>query len=819
MWLADRTCEGGGRAALAIVPLARLDAEGPGERRLWGRFVRVRNAAVVNEPGVSPGEVVPVPVGDARPDERGDFLFEPQRGGARVDKYTLRSEKYRRRYVEAAHFGEVNAYFHLDLIGAYVDMLLRELGACSLPRVIAVVNAHHAATPRPDGTRDGVLRFERWVPFQGGHYRLPARRYGLAEHDPISRDGEIHLGPGWKLLEHGALVETGGGRYRHSASHNAGTIYHEYGHHITRHTADFRANALRAPERQGNGKTDLDEGFCDYWVAAMLEAPHIWAWHRRHDDQEIHGRSLDSPARMEEYDASDTADPHANGTIWAAALWELRTKLQELREDGARECDKLVLETLLLLGQEVGPLRPITARSVARARAGFGTALSVLLRADQMLHGGEHRDLVLECFARRGIHPDGSETTVPTPAVTASVAGDAGAARVPRRARILRLQDDGPGAQADLAAARVRLARHVPPEDVPETEDLYARGELGERLRALDEPPLSVVATGDTMLGGRTKPVIAEKGSEYVFKFVRPLLRRASIVLGNLEGPFASQARRRPRNFSYRVDPRLALALKRAGFHVMSLANNHLLDCGRRGVLETLAVLGRAGIAPLGAGVDERAAHAPVILQAGALRVGFLGYYWNRRTAARGTLPGSAMDPPEALAADIGRLREQVDRVVVTFHWGVPYVREPSPEERARARWAVDCGADAVIGHHTHVIQPFEIHRDRPIFYGVGNLAFGSANSKGEGLLIGLRFEEQRTRVFVYPLYVKNRDPRVAYQPKVLRGSGARHYLQRLAQLSGPHGDALTLDDFRGVLELPWSLRPVSGERESRSSA
>ncbi len=236
-------------------------------------------------------------------------------------------------------------------------------------------------------------------------------------------------------------------------------------------------------------------------------------------------------------------------------------------------------------------------------------------------------------------------------------------------------------------------------------------------------------------------------------------------------------------------------------------------------MLETLAILNKAGLAPLGAGVDERAAHAPVILQAGAFRVGFLGYYWNRRTAARESVPGSAMDPPEALASDIGSLREQVDRVVVTIHWGVPYVREPTPEERARARWAIDCGADAVIGHHTHVIQPFEIHRDRPIFYGVGNFAFGSGNSKGEGLLVGLRFEQRRTRVFVYPLYVKNRDPRVAYQPKVLRGEGARHYLNRLAQLSGPDGAALIVDDFRGVMELPWSPRAVPKERGSKSSA
>jgi poly-gamma-glutamate capsule biosynthesis protein CapA/YwtB (metallophosphatase superfamily) len=247
----------------------------------------------------------------------------------------------------------------------------------------------------------------------------------------------------------------------------------------------------------------------------------------------------------------------------------------------------------------------------------------------------------------------------------------------------------------------------------------------------------------------------------------------------------------------------MAIALKRAGFHVMNLANNHLTDCGRSGVVETINVLTRAGIAPLGAGVDERAAHQPVILPANGLRIGFLGYYWNRRTAARAGVAGSAMDPPEALEADIGRLREAVDRVVVTFHWGVPYVREPTPEDRAKARLAIDCGADAVIGHHVHVIQPFELHRGRPIFHGIGNCAFGSGNSKAEGLLVGLTFEAERTRLCVYALNVKNRDPRVDYQPKVLRGAAARHYLGRLVEISGADGRKFELEEFRATIDLP----------------
>ena len=792
-WIPDRGLELGGRAVVSDVELERLDDGEAGGSRLWGKYVRVRNAGVVHAPGPEPRSVVPLALGDAKPDERGDFRFDPRRGGPRLDKARLRARKYRLRYIEAARFGEVNTYFHLDRIAEHVGGLLREIGDPPLPIVIAVVNAHHAAVRHFDGTRDGVLYNGRWVPFQGGHYRLPARKHRVSELAPMTPDGEIHLGPGWKLLEHGALVEAAGGRYRHIASHNLGTIYHEYGHHITRHTADFRANAMLDPARQSNKKTSVDEGFCDYWAATMLDTPHIWAFHRRHDDREIHDRSLASDTSMNEFDSDADADPHRNGTILASALWDLRQRLRRSGAGGARSCDKLVLQALLFIGGETGAERPLSVAGVRRARASFQMALAALLRADEKLYGGVNAALIRDSFERRGIRE-----------------GDAPGARgeTPRTRRPSACAAEAPDvSEAALTDAVEHLSKHVAAGDIPESADLFARGELGARLRALDEPPYSVVAVGDTMLGGRTDRVIAQHGAEHVFKFVRPLLRRAAVVLGNHEGPIASQAQREARNFSYRVEPRFALALKRAGIKVLTLANNHLVDCGRGGVVETLEALDSVRIKAIGAGVDERAAHEPAILLAGELRVGLLGYYWNRRTAAGASSPGSAMDPKEALAADIARARERADRVVVTFHWGVPYVREPSEEDRAKARFAVDCGADAVIGHHAHVLQPFEVYRDRPIFYGLGNFAFGSGNSKGEGAVAAIRFEMDRTIVHAYALYVKNRDPRVAYQPRVLRGKGAAVYFTRMVDPKAGEQGRLRIEDFRGVAELPWSPR------------
>src|SRR5260370_22590434 len=212
------------------------------------------------------------------------------------------------------------------------------------------------------------------------------------------------------------------------------------------------------------------------------------------------------------------------------------------------------------------------------------------------------------------------------------------------------------------------LLKHVSFDEIPSSVDLLSGRVLEEQLSALRELPPSCIVVGEIMLGGRGKKEVVQFGPDYPFDGVLPLLRRAPIVLGNLDGPFADKARKQQRNFSYRVDVSLASSLRRAGINVVTLANNHLMDCGRPGVLETLDALSNADAFALGAGANERAAHAPVILQAGGLRIGLLGCYWNRRTAATADRPRRAMAPPQALQAHIRRLRAHADRIVVPFH-------------------------------------------------------------------------------------------------------------------------------------------------------
>ncbi len=385
-----------GQVERTICELPDLESASKG---LEGRYAAVINRGKVNVRGSRVGSPVPASIGAAHSDVDGNFFFEPGRGGERIDWLGIPDDVTLCRYIQAAHFGEVNTYFHLTRIARYIDSLLENLGSPPIPRVTAAVCAHNCVAEN-NGKRDGAVFRGQWRPFEGGHYRLPARRYDSPEWHPIEESGEIHLGPGRNLVQSGALVDSAGGRYLHNASHNAGTIYHEYGHHLSRHTADFQANRRRPVDGQTNRKSALDEGTSDYWVGTMLDTPHIWAWHRASSPGVEHRRDLRSSRTVADIDPQPDADPHLNGTIWASALWDLRVHFSSTDVGGVRMSDRLILQAMLVMGHEE---KLSTHQRKHSVQAAFSEGLSALLMADETLFSGSHISDITTLFARRGI--------------------------------------------------------------------------------------------------------------------------------------------------------------------------------------------------------------------------------------------------------------------------------------------------------------------------------------------------------------------------------------------------------------------------------
>ncbi|HXG83619.1 MAG TPA: hypothetical protein VNI84_06290 [Pyrinomonadaceae bacterium] len=355
------------------MPLADLE---PSAKNLHGKRVKIKSAGFVRLPD---GELIPIP--DAQPDASGNFIFEPRHGGISAARNERKDGRYWKRVIKAAQFGQVNAYFHASRLAAYASELLDEIGAAQLPPLRILTNAH-------SGYDLTTGQFDPERVLDGGHYRMRARRYEPLEETKIGLSGEVHLGGGrfylkWGLPPAPRARRPGGRPYLHQTSHNPAIIYHEYAHHIVRHTADFRCNNERLPRKQSNAKCWLDEGTCDYFTAAMLGHADIYRWQRA-GLPPAHPlfRSLEPGRAMAEFDFSPHADPHFNGTIWATILWRLRRRLVKTEVVDEREFDRIVLQTLLLIG-ETGKPNPARSRVIRRENVRERVSLENALRCLQ----------------------------------------------------------------------------------------------------------------------------------------------------------------------------------------------------------------------------------------------------------------------------------------------------------------------------------------------------------------------------------------------------------------------------------------------------
>lgn len=256
-----------------------------------------------------------------------------------------------------------------------------------------------------------------------------------------------------------------------------------------------------------------------------------------------------------------------------------------------------------------------------------------------------------------------------------------------------------------------------------------------------------VLATGD-VAPDRPDPASC-------FTATQSLLNGAELVFGQLETSFATRGTRLPQaRHAVMAQPECAAALARAGFDVISFAGNHCLDWGNEAFFETLQHLADAKLQVVGAGADIVAARRPVYrtLQDGT-RVALLAYcsilpqgYW-----AEARRPGCAPlrahtlyeqvehDQPGtparihtfAHAADLAAMQEDIelarlqsDVVLVSHHWGIHFVRAVVADyQREVARAAIQAGADAIFGHHAHILKGIECIDGRPVFYSLCNFA------------------------------------------------------------------------------------------------
>ncbi|MBI5222745.1 MAG: AmmeMemoRadiSam system protein B [Candidatus Magasanikbacteria bacterium] len=286
-----------------------------------------------------------------------------------------------------------------------------------------------------------------------------------------------------------------------------------------------------------------------------------------------------------------------------------------------------------------------------------------------------------------------------------------------------------------------------------------------------EEKVASVLFLGDTMLDRNVAERAKENGADWLFSALAGEENRffsgMDEIHANLEGPFADSRRQTSKSIAFRFDPALIPTLEKYNFSIFDLANNHTLDMGKQGFEEAKKNLQNAGLAFYGAqyGIDS------LIREIGGLKIGFVAFN-----------DTNVQVDVEKLKEEIIELKNNVDFIIVSAHWGEEYqFLKSNKHQQKLARDIIDAGADIIIGHHPHVVQEMEIYKNKPIFYSLGNFIFDQyfSTETQQGLAVGLVVSESGWQsVYVFPLQS------IQSQVKLMSGDSLNTFFVQFTQSS-----------------------------------
>lgn len=234
---------------------------------------------------------------------------------------------------------------------------------------------------------------------------------------------------------------------------------------------------------------------------------------------------------------------------------------------------------------------------------------------------------------------------------------------------------------------------------------------------------------GDMIFSGKVEGVLNQKGYDYPFEYVTDLFQKDDLTIANLETPVTTEGvGAANKQYVFKSSPKALDALKKAGMDAVALANNHILDQGVSGLLDTIKHLVESKIQYAGAGKNADEAYAPEYFTRQGVKIALVSV---SRVApdtdwfAEEGKPGVAQVYSPAVALkSIATARKNADIVIVMAHWGEERSLVPNVNQTQLAHQFVDAGADLIIGSHPHVLQGLEQYKGKWIAYSTGNFIF-----------------------------------------------------------------------------------------------
>ncbi len=318
---------------------------------------------------------------------------------------------------------------------------------------------------------------------------------------------------------------------------------------------------------------------------------------------------------------------------------------------------------------------------------------------------------------------------------------------------------------------------------------------------------LGILVGGDIMLDWGIREVMQKYGSAYPGLYIKPLIQSFDFALANLETPVAKPCDIvRNKLYTFQAQPEQLALLHFLNIKGVFLANNHIGDCGPNGMKQTLIHLTRQNIAHGGVGPltpTSKRNHLHLPIGQDRLTVLVYGSKTIAKDRASQNTPGAYYPDRKIIQQDIRYWRGKSEYLIVSIHWGTEYYDRPLPKQKKLARFIIDQGGDAVLGHHSHWVQGIERYKSGIILYSLGNFIFGSNNKfLRSGYTAGFIFRDKKIhRVEIYPINTTNKgDSR--FQPRLLTGSQSQKVLRHVKKLSRELKTPLQIQGDIGLILL-----------------
>lgn len=262
------------------------------------------------------------------------------------------------------------------------------------------------------------------------------------------------------------------------------------------------------------------------------------------------------------------------------------------------------------------------------------------------------------------------------------------------------------------------------------------------------ESSVTFLAVGDIMLSrGVTAKMNRANDPLLPFSKMDAILKSTDFNFANLETPISGKDQVTGKGLVFNTAVKNTVGLMAYNFKVLNLANNHAMDQGFKGLINTKQYLTENGLVSMGVGSNLEEAWQPAYYSVGDVKIAFIGTSYasvNDGGVHRNDYVARIEDQ-DKLKKAIATAREQADFVLVTMHAGIEYMRKPHQPQIDFAHAAIDFGADIVVGAHPHWIQIMEEYKHKYIFYSLGNFIFDQRDPETkEGLTLKISLQSKK---------------------------------------------------------------------------